>query len=99
MQKRIKDSFGLWDWSGVADGLYGAIVEQGYVANGQINYRECGKFLDVKLDGKLHGYNKGLVSACEKVGETMDKTSGILRITCESNHPATCIFNYWHCAW
>ncbi len=76
MQKRIKDSFGLWDWSGVADGLYGAIVEQGYVANGQINYRECGKFFDVKLDGKLHGYNKGLVSACEKVGETMDKASG-----------------------
>ena len=60
MQKRIKDSFGMFDWSGVADGLYGAIVEQCYVVNGQINYRECDKFLNVKLEGRLDGYHKGV---------------------------------------
>ncbi|WP_339040173.1 LysM domain-containing protein [Candidatus Lariskella endosymbiont of Hedychridium roseum] len=49
--------------------LMTALSEQGFIQSQEIDFASCGKFSDVKLEEKLVGYEKSLVSTCNYIGK------------------------------
>ena len=70
MQHHLKNDFSKDD---VGKQLFAELNAQGYVQNGEINYKECDKFNDINLNGALAGRHNALVSHCKKVGELLLK--------------------------
>ena len=62
MKKRLQLNF-----ASLASDLFEAMQQQNFVIAGEINYSNCTKFMDVKLSGKLSGYNQGLVDSCDVI--------------------------------
>ena len=66
MKKRLQFNSAV-----LASDLFEAMQQQNFVIAGEINYSNCTKFMEVKLSGKLSGYNQKLVDSCEVVKKAL----------------------------